>query len=48
MTEKVILICQDCHARNYHISRSKNSKQRLILKKYCRHCKKVTIHQETR
>ncbi|MDR0985404.1 MAG: 50S ribosomal protein L33 [Mycoplasmataceae bacterium] len=48
MRTKVILICNECNGRNYHIYRNKASEDRLELRKYCPHCKKTTIHKETR
>ncbi|GHU47569.1 50S ribosomal protein L33 [Bacilli bacterium] len=48
MRVKTILVCSECNARNYHLSRNKYSETRLELRKYCPHCKKVTIHKETR
>lgn len=42
------LTCVICKNRNYLSSRNKlNTESKLLLKKYCRFCKKVTDHKET-
>jgi len=49
MREIISLECGDCKRRNY--SQTKNKKlhtNRLEVKKYCRFCKKHTVHKETR
>ena len=38
MTVKITLACTECKQRNY------NTK----MKKYCRFCKKHTVHRETK
>ncbi|MDR3257259.1 MAG: 50S ribosomal protein L33 [Mycoplasmataceae bacterium] len=48
MRVKAILVCSECNARNYHLSQNKYKEKRLELRKYCPHCKKVTVHKETR
>ena len=41
------LVCTICKNRNYVTTRNKlNSEEKLLLKKYCRHCRKVTDHKE--
>ena len=48
--------CQDhpglhgeCKQRNYNKEKNKkNSPDRLEMKKYCRFCKKHTLHRETK
>lgn len=44
---KVALACSICGSRNYTITANPNRTTRLELKKYCKHCGKNTIHQET-
>ncbi|OGG15516.1 50S ribosomal protein L33 [Candidatus Gottesmanbacteria bacterium RIFCSPHIGHO2_02_FULL_39_11] len=42
------LVCTVCKSRNYNTSKNKtNIKEKLLLKKYCKHCKKRTDHKET-
>jgi large subunit ribosomal protein L33 len=42
------LVCTVCKNRNYVSSRNKmNTTEKLLLKKYCKHCKKITNHKET-
>ncbi len=42
------LICQVCKNQNYLTSKNKmENKEKLVLKKYCKHCRKVTEHKET-
>lgn len=41
------LVCTVCKNRNYLTERNKlNTPEKLVLKKYCRHCKKKTDHKE--
>ena len=42
MRVKVTMRCSECKQRNY------NDPDRLEMKKYCRFCKKHTIHNETK
>ena len=46
--KKAALACSVCGSRNYSITASKNRTQRLELKKFCKHCGKMTLHKETR
>jgi ribosomal protein L33, bacterial type len=48
MRKKVILVCEDCLARNYQVQIQPQSTSRLVLKKYCSTCKKHTIHKQTK
>ncbi len=42
------LTCSVCKNRNYLTQRNKlNTEEKLVLKKYCRHCRKKTDHRET-
>ncbi len=42
------LTCSVCKNRNYITSRNKlNTVDKLVLKKFCNHCRKMTEHKET-
>lgn len=44
----IALVCTVCKNRNYLTTRNKlNTPEKLVLKKYCRHCRKKTEHKET-
>ncbi len=44
----IAMICQVCKSQNYITKKNKlNSKEKIVLKKYCKHCKKHTDHKET-
>jgi len=46
---KVTLACGECSSRNYYTSRNRlNTPTKLELNKYCKFCKKVTAHKETK
>ena len=45
MRIKVLLICNDCLSRNYVTTISKESTKALEIKKYCKHCNKITVHK---
>ncbi|WP_082732008.1 50S ribosomal protein L33 [Sporosarcina sp. HYO08] len=48
MSTKIILSCETCGSRNYSVpARGKQQTERLILKKYCKHCNKQTVHKQT-
>jgi large subunit ribosomal protein L33 len=41
------LTCTVCKNRNYVTTRNKiNTQEKLLLKKFCNHCRKVTEHKE--
>ncbi len=47
--EQATLACTDCQRRNYHTSKNKkNVPDRMELRKYCRWCRKHTLHRETK
>ena len=49
MRVKVTLRCSECKQRNYNsMKNKKNDPDRLEMKKYCRFCRKHTIHNETK
>jgi len=46
--EIVALVCSQCSSQNYVTTRNKvNLEGKLTLKKYCKRCKKRTLHKET-
>ena len=46
---KITLECTDCKQRNYDMMKDKKAHpERMETKKYCRFCKKHTVHKETR
>lgn len=49
MRVKITLVCSECKQRNYDSTKNKkNNPDRLELKKYCRFCRKHTLHRETK
>jgi large subunit ribosomal protein L33 len=49
MREIITESCQDCKRRNYSTTKNKkNDPDRLELKKYCRWCRKHTVHKEVK
>ncbi len=49
MRVKVTLACQECKQRNYDTKKNKkNDPDRLEMNKYCRFCRKHTLHKETK
>ncbi|GIX44056.1 MAG: 50S ribosomal protein L33 [Candidatus Hydrogenedentota bacterium] len=49
MRDIITLACSECDRRNYTTTRNKKKQQnKLELKKYCRHCRKHTLHKETK
>ena len=49
MTVKITLACTECKQRNCNTTKNKkNNPDRLEMKKYCRFCKKHTVHRETK
>ncbi len=47
MRVKVTLRCSECKQRNYNTMKNKkNDPDRLEMKKYCRFCRKHTVHNE--
>ena len=48
MRVKITLACTECKQRNYDTMKNKkNDPDRLEMKKYCRFCRKHTLHRET-
>lgn len=49
MRVKVTLACSECKQRNYDSMKNrKNNPDRIEMNKYCRFCKKHTMHKETK
>ena len=49
MRVKITMRCSECKQINYNtINNNKNDPDRLEMKKYCRFCKKHTVHNETK
>ena len=49
MRVKVTLACTDCKQRNYNTMKNKkNDPDRIEFMKYCKFCKKHTLHRETK
>jgi len=49
MRVKITLACTECKQRNYDTYKNKkNDPDRLEVNKYCRFCKKTTLHKETK
>ncbi len=45
----ILLQCSECKNRNYSsMKNKKNTTGKLELKKYCRSCRKHTLHKETK
>ena len=46
---RITLECTECKQRNYNMTKDKKSHpERMETKKYCRFCKKHTLHKETK
>ena len=49
MRDNVTLQCGDCKERNYNTTKNKKrTTGKLEFKKYCRRCRRHTLHKETR
>ena len=49
MRVKITLACTECKQRNYDTMKNKkDDPDRLEMNKYCRFCKKHTLHRETK
>ncbi len=49
MRVKVTLACTECKQRNYVSKKNKkNDPDRIEMMKYCKFCKKSTLHKETK
>ena len=46
---KITLACTDCRRRNYNTVKNRvNDRDRIEFNKYCRWCRRHTLHRETR
>ena len=46
---KVTMVCSECKQRNYNTKKNKkNDPDRLEMNKYCRFCRKHTLHKESK
>lgn len=46
---EIMLVCDVCKSRNYYTSRNViNTPEKLGLNKFCKKCKKVTLHKEAK
>ena len=49
MRNNIIIACTECKQRNYDSQKNKkNDPDRIEVKKYCKFCKKHTVHKETK
>lgn len=49
MRTKITLECTECKQRNYDTTKDKKKHpDRIETKKYCRFCKRHTLHKETK
>ncbi|HAQ55739.1 MAG TPA: 50S ribosomal protein L33 [Anaerovibrio sp.] len=49
MRNAVTLACTECKSRNYQTNKNKkNDPDRIEFNKYCKFCKKHTLHKETK
>ena len=49
MRVKVTMACTECKQRNYTTMKNKkNNPDRIEMSKYCKFCKKHTLHKETK
>ena len=46
--ERIVLVCEECGARNYKTTKASAQQQRLTIKKFCSTCKKHTVHKESK
>jgi len=49
MRQDITLACGECKSRNYYSSKNKqNMTTKVELKKYCKKCRKHTVHKEAK
>ncbi len=47
MREIITMVCSECKRKNYMTTKNKKKQtEKLELKKYCKFCKKHTLHKE--
>lgn len=45
----IVLSCSECKQRNYNTTKNKrNDPDRIEMMKYCKFCRKQTLHKETK
>ena len=45
---RITLVCEECGARNYQTTKARKKDERLRIKKHCQHCKRHTVHKESK
>ena len=46
---EIMLVCEDCKSRNYYTARNViNTTEKLEMKKFCKRCRKKTVHKEAK
>ena len=45
---KVTLSCTECKQRNYNTTKNKRNNSERLMMKYCKFCRKETLHRETK
>lgn len=49
MRDNTLLACGECKRRNYTSTRNKKKQtERLEVRKYCKFCRRHTLHKETK
>ncbi|MEJ5228106.1 50S ribosomal protein L33 [Thermodesulfovibrio sp.] len=49
MRDIILLQCTECKGKNYSTTKNKKTTpDKLQLKKYCKHCRRHTLHKETK
>jgi large subunit ribosomal protein L33 len=49
MRDIITLACTECKRRNYSTTKNKKTiPDRLEIKKFCKFCRKHTVHKETK
>jgi len=49
MRDNIHLACSECKRRNYTSTRNKKKQtERLEVRKYCKFCRRHTLHKETK
>lgn len=49
MRTRITLACTECKRRNYNTTKDKKTHpERMEIMKYCRFCRKHTLHKETK
>ncbi|MEJ5307187.1 MAG: 50S ribosomal protein L33 [candidate division WOR-3 bacterium] len=49
MREIITMVCSECKRKNYMTTKNKKKQtDKLELKKYCKFCRKHTLHKEAK